>query len=47
MKAWAAQYEWAANQRDQIINNAKAWPSKYLSDYNLSKPELPPSGVTG
>jgi hypothetical protein len=47
MKAWAAQYEWAANQRDQIINNAKAWPSKYLSDYNLSKPELPPSGSGG
>ena len=44
MKNWVAKYDWAKNIRDQIVNDAKTWPSKYLSDYNLTKPEVPPTG---
>jgi hypothetical protein len=44
MKNWVATYSWAASLRDQIISNADAWPSKYMSDYNLTNPDLPPSG---
>ncbi len=44
MKQWAAAYAWARDARDQIIQNADAYPSKYLKDFNLASPDLPPTG---
>ena len=44
MRSWANTYAWAASLRDQILSEADAWPAKYLSDYNLTSPDLPPEG---
>jgi DNA-binding beta-propeller fold protein YncE len=44
MKSWAATHSWVASLRDQIVSTANAWPAKYLSDYNLTSPDLPPDG---
>ncbi len=44
IKQWAATDAWARDARDQIVKNADAWPSKYLKDFNLTRPDLPPTG---
>lgn len=44
INAWAALYPWAAAARDEILASADAWPAQYLTDYNLSTPDLPPDG---
>jgi sugar lactone lactonase YvrE len=44
IRSWVATYSWAAGLQDEILGNANAWPAKYLSDYNLTSPDLPPEG---
>ena len=46
IKQSAATYAWARDARDQIVKNADAWPSQYLKDFNLTSPDLPPTGGT-
>jgi hypothetical protein len=44
MKQWSEKYAWARDARDQIIKSADAYPARYLQKYNLTTPDLPPTG---
>ncbi len=44
IKQWIATDAWARGAFDQIIRNADAWPSGYLKEFNLTRPDLPPTG---
>ncbi len=44
IKQWAATDAWARAARDEIVRNADTWSQKYLKDFNLTSPDLPPTG---
>jgi hypothetical protein len=44
MNKWAKSYFWAKDARDQIIRNAENYPPQYMRSYNLTTPDLPPTG---
>ncbi|MBI4333609.1 MAG: alginate lyase family protein [Chloroflexi bacterium] len=44
MKQLVASQAWAREARDRIVQEADNWPSKYLRDFGLTQPNLPPAG---